>query len=144
MRSPTSAALTFLLASGAACASPGTGTTARSDTEVILRAEIDASQAANAFDLVQSHRPQWLRARGIHTFAEAAGEEALVVYLDNARLGPPETMREVGLGSVQYLRHFDAKQATQRWGAGHLQGAILISTQALPRTPDPPEPPGAG
>jgi len=59
------------------------------------------------------------------------GVEGIVIYMDNARLGRPEELRRIALGSVQYLRFFSAPQATQRWGGGHLQGAILISTQSL-------------
>ena len=82
-----------------------------------------------AYDAVQALRPQWLVTRGITTLAQAAGNETIVIYLDNARLGSPEAMRRIPLGSVRYLRFFSAPQATPRWGGGHLQGAILISTQ---------------
>jgi hypothetical protein len=60
---------------------------------------------------------------------QAAGEEDIVIYMDNARLGYREELRRVALASVQYVEFFSASAATQRWGGGHLHGAILISTR---------------
>lgn len=114
----------------ASCASPGAGSGRLGDQDEILRAEIDSSSSRTAYELVQSLRPQWLRTRGLVNVAQAAGAEGIVVYLDNARLGDVDAMRRVALGPVQYLRFFTAPEATQRWGAGHLQGAILISTES--------------
>jgi hypothetical protein len=99
------------------------------DPDVITREEIEESTAVTAYDLVANLRPQWLRTRGISTLAQAAGAEDIVVYMNNARLGFPDAMRRVPLGAVQYLQFFTAREATHRWGAGHLHGAILISTQ---------------
>jgi hypothetical protein len=96
---------------------------------VITREEIEESTAATAYDLVLNERPQWLRTRGLSTLAQAAGAEDIVVYMNNARLGFRDAMRRVPLGAVQYLEFFGAREATYRWGAGHLHGAILISTQ---------------
>ena len=113
------------------CAGPGAGSERRrGDPDVILRDEIDDGTARTAYELVQSLRPQWLITRGITNLAQAAGVEYIVIYLDNARLGPPARMREVALASVQYLRFFSAPEATQRWGGGHLHGAILISSRS--------------
>ena len=111
------------------CGTPGVRTAPLGDPDVITRAEIEASQASTAFDIVQSLRSQWLITRGIVNLAQAAGREDIVVYMDNARLGDPGSMRRIPLASVQYLRFFDAREATLRWGGGHLHGAILISTQ---------------
>ncbi len=113
------------------CAAPGAGgSSRRGDPSVITRDEIDASGATVAYDLVQSLRPQWIITRGLTNMAHAGGTDGIRVYMDNARLGLPASMREVTLGSVQYLRFFTATEATQRWGTGHLHGAILISTQS--------------
>jgi hypothetical protein len=111
------------------CASTGTAPARLGDPDVITREEIEESTAGTAYDLVLNLRPQWLRTRGISTLAQAAGAEDIVVYMDNARLGFRDAMRRVPLGAVQYLQFFAAREATHRWGAGHLHGAILISTQ---------------
>jgi len=121
--------LPALYMAGSSCASAGAPASRHGDPAVITREEIEESTAATAYDLVLNLRPQWLRTRGISTLAQAAGEEDIVIYMDNARLGSRDAMRQVPLGAVQYLRFFTAREATQRWGAGHLHGAILISTQ---------------
>lgn len=99
------------------------------DPDIILREEILDSNARSAYDLVRSVRPQWLQTRGITTVRQLAGEDGIQVYMDNARMGNVAAMRSVTLGSVEYLQFFTAPEATQRWGGGHLNGAILISTR---------------
>lgn len=128
-RSTLWGAVSVLLVVLGACATPAANGSPVGSSDVITRVEIDERGAANAFELVQSLRPQWLRTRGISTLQQAVGEETIVIYMDNARLGPPDAMRQIALGSVRYLQFFDAREATQRWGAGHLHGAILVSTQ---------------
>ena len=115
------------------CAAPGAeGGRQFSDPDFIMRDEIDESGSSRtAWDLVNSIRPQWLFTRGISTLSQAVGAETIIIYMDNARLGTPDSMRGIPLGNVQYLQFFSAPEATLRWGGGHLQGAILISTQSL-------------
>lgn len=122
--------LAVLLASCAAASTGGSSEGPIGDTDVILREEIDRSGSSrNAYELIQAVRPQWLITRGIANLRQAAGEEDIVVYMDNARLGFREELRRVPLGAVRYLEFFDARRATQRWGAGHIHGAVLVSTQ---------------
>ena len=108
---------------------PGGGAQRMGDPDFILREEIDRSTARSAHELVRNHRPQWLQTRGITTFRQAAGQDGIKVYMDNARLENVDAMRRVTLSSIVYLRFFTASEATQRWGGGHLNGAILLSTQ---------------
>jgi hypothetical protein len=100
------------------------------DTNVIDREEILSNRSAsNAYELISSLRPLWFQTRGLTNLRQAAGEEDIVIYMDNARLGAREALRRVPLGSIEYLQFFPAPAATQRWGGGHLHGAILVSTQ---------------
>jgi hypothetical protein len=120
----------MVLAGCASGSSGGGGESPMGNTDVIAREEIDRTGSAqNAFQLIQSVRPQWLITRGITNLRQAAGEEDIVVYMDNARLGYRDALRRVPLGGVRYLEFFDARRATQRWGGGHIHGAILISTR---------------
>ncbi len=119
----------LLMALLMSCGTPGSQGTLLGDPDVITRDEIAENNASNAYELVQSLRPQWLITRGQRSLQQPA-EVSIVIYLDNARLGAPDSMRGVALGAVQYLRFFPAPEATQRWGGGHLHGAILISTQS--------------
>lgn len=121
--------LPLLVLSLASCAPRGARSTGLANPDIITREEIDESVGSrNAYELVQTLRPQWLITRGITNLRQAAGAEDIVVYMDNARLGYREELRRVTLGAVRYLEFFDAQRATQRWGGGHLHGAILVST----------------
>jgi len=122
--------LAFCLMVLSSCASGGSRGTPLSDPDIIDRDEIAESRSAsNAYSLIQSIRPLWFQTRGLTNLRQAAGEEDIVVYMDNARLGDRETLRRVTLGSIEYMQFFTAREATQRWGGGHLHGAILVSTQ---------------
>jgi hypothetical protein len=139
----TVGALVVLLA-GCAPAATGSGAE-RGDRNVISRSEIETTNASNAFDLIQSRRPAWLRGRGSQSFREQGqvagqgmrgpsavipGELTIVAYLDNAKLGDVNELRRVPLTDVHYIRFLDAAAATHRWGGGHGHGAILVSTTA--------------
>lgn len=117
-----------LLAGLIGCASSTQGT--RRNQSVLTTAEIRASSASNALDLVRAQRPQWLRSRGATSIREA-GSQAVAVYLDNARMGGPESLGSISLASVQYLRYFGAVEANYRYGTGHDHGVILVSTQPM-------------
>jgi hypothetical protein len=126
-------------------ANPGT-MASPSPRTLILRDEIVRAGAPNALALVQALRSEWLVIRGANSFRETArgttsgfgvsisdpGKEDLVVYLDDARLGGPESLAEITVESIQYVQFLDASAATYRWGAGHSHGAILVSTRPLP------------
>ena len=81
------------------------------------------------FDLVQTLRPNWLHTRGEHSIADGSqGIDVLIVYLDNARLGGAQTLRQIPVQTLTSIQYFDAKSATYKWGNGHTHGAILVST----------------
>jgi hypothetical protein len=124
---------------GAAGSGGGAGPSAHS---VITLEEMEQSRYGNTYELVQSLRPAWLRPRGAQSVGEAArgsgvggqvavqaGQEQLLVYLDRARLGGPEVLRQIdplNIGSITFL---DRAQATYRFGPGHLHGVILLSAR---------------
>ena len=117
-----------------ACASGGSASapSTRRNRDLITTDEIQRSSAGNAFDLVQTLRPNWLYTRGEHSISDGSqGIDVVIVYLDNARLGGAQTLRQVPVQTVTSLQYFDAKAATYRWGNGHTHGAILVSTAPL-------------
>lgn len=114
------------------------------DRDLIVQSEIVASGATNAFDLVQTRRPHWLSTRGTNTFREEGRvisaeprslvlqegtDETIIVYLDRARLGGVEKLREVPVTAFLSVRYYDARAATFRFGKGHDHGAIVLLTQ---------------
>jgi len=117
--------LMCVLVSGCGARS-GTGGTARGDTNVITAAEIDGSGHADAFSLVQSLRPGWLRVRGAST---VAGSETVKIYLDGSLLGGAQMLRQISTQSIGSLQYLSGLEATQRYGLDHGAGAIIVSTQ---------------
>ncbi|MDQ3388804.1 MAG: hypothetical protein M3483_04800, partial [Gemmatimonadota bacterium] len=107
----------------------------------ITREDIVRSGSASVFDVVQSLRPTWLRIRGVSKLGEIGtlhgspgnevvipGEIAIKVYMDGARMGGVESLRQLPAVSVGAIQHFDAAAATLRFGSGHEHGAIVVTT----------------
>jgi hypothetical protein len=107
----------------AGCASGGareSGGTSRS-RNVITAEEIASANVINVYQLVERLRPHFLRPRG--------PAEELVVYVDNIPVGGVPALGDVSISRVREVRFLDSREATQRFGAGHRSGAILVSTR---------------
>jgi hypothetical protein len=109
----------------------------RQDRDYISTDEVRASNAVNAYEAISSLRAAWLtRKRGEQSVTVPTD---IVVYYNNARMGGLESLRQISLGTVTWIRYFDARRAQYRYGTGHSQGAILVSSEieqqaAPPRT----------
>jgi hypothetical protein len=111
----------------AACASSsGTQGPAR-QRNLITAAEIATVQTGSAYDVVQSLRPEFLRARG--TSAGTGVQEFAVVYVDGVRAGDPNELRRVPREVLQEIRYLSGNDATTMYGTGHGGGAILVVTK---------------
>jgi len=111
---------------GLACAGrPRTSGMPRVDRETLTEADLNQRSFHTANDAIEALRPLWLTRRT---------EGGVVqVYLDDNRLGGPEVLRTVRILSVRLIKHMDGIQATARYGRGHEEGAILITTLATGR-----------
>lgn len=101
----------------------------RSSSQVIAGDELKRAAYTNAFDAVSQLRPHWLSAarQRSPTEREAAGiAGVIVVYLDGARLGALDALRQVPLTYVSEIRYYDAREATNLFGTGHPAGAINV------------------
>ena len=125
------AAAVSLLAVGCLKPSPGGPV---GDRSVITRQEIEANHFATLYDVVQGLRLTWMQARGPDSFQPGSSTQ-VVVYLDDTKLGGVETLRNINLASVMSVKHFDAADATSRWGLGHGAGVIYVSTYPDRRMP---------
>jgi hypothetical protein len=122
--------LSALLLVPGGCAGRPADTQATAPTrnrDIIPREELDRGQWANAYEAVRNLRPQWLRVRGRDTINGEPG--TVQVVLDDVRLGGPEALRTLPLTGVSYFQWLDGISASQRWGTGFGNGAILISTR---------------
>ena len=131
MRTPIVALLSIVLVlSSTACASGGASASSTSPSgnrDLLMRDEIDKGQWANAYEAVRNLRPQWLRVRGRDTITGDAG--GVQVVLDDVRLGGTEVLRTLPISGVVYFQFVDGISASQRWGTGFGNGAIVVSTR---------------
>ena len=118
-------ALPVLLAS--ACAGARSSSRTSSSRDVLTQQQIGADGGQTVYAVVQRLRPRWLQKRGSHGHQS---EEYIVVYLDNGRLGGPESLREILAAQVESVRFLDPSRAQYRYGAGHTHGAILVTTKS--------------
>jgi len=91
----------------------------------ITRADIEASPAGNAYQLVQRLRPQWLRGRGATSLRDPR-PTLPVVYVNGIREGGPDTLRRFDVGEILSIDYLGAADATTRFGTGHAGGVILV------------------
>jgi hypothetical protein len=136
LRVPTIAALSLAVIATLGCAratpnpEPAQPETraARRSNNLVTEEELKQSTARNALEAVQFLRPDWLRGRGVASMRAATPPE-VVVYLDNARLGSPQTLTQFAVTSIKELRFYSATEATNRWGTGHSGGVIVVTTR---------------
>jgi hypothetical protein len=92
--------------------------------DVISREEIDAAgEAQTAWDLVKRLRPTWLMVHGGSIHLRVPDVQ---VYLNEVHQGGPGTLRDVPRSGIREIRHLRGTDATQRFGTGHENGAILV------------------
>lgn len=113
----------------------------------ITQAELAASGKENMYEAIQVLRPQMLRpSRGASSFGAGQGQKSSTepsqfpevggpnsslpsVYLDNAKFGEIESLRNVETGRVKEVRLLSAADATTRFGTGVTGGVILLVTK---------------
>jgi hypothetical protein len=118
------AALTLTVVVGCAgVARPATDVAPpRSSAHAITAREIAAvSGPTTAYDAVQRLRPMWLFTR------RGAGRP--VVYVDNVWRGGFEELYRISPAEIQEIQLFRGYDATTRWGTGHGDGVILVTTK---------------
>lgn len=111
----------------AACAT--SGTTPRSNPNLLTYEEIQSIEAADLFEVVQRLRPRWLEDRSART---TLGTTAILVYQEQARLGDVSILRQLPVSAAGSMRFLDAAQASATLpgiGSGHVAGAIVISSR---------------
>ncbi len=124
------AALLLATAAGA-CASTGGGAAASDSTSgstrTVIGADLLRPEAGRSLeDVIRQYRPQWLVRRGSSSLAN---DGDIVVYMDTNRMGGPEALRRITADMAESVRLLSAGEATTRFGAGHVYGAIVIESR---------------
>jgi hypothetical protein len=132
MRVPSRVLGLALVVLAAACVSGSAGSggtgSASGRRELLLHAELTGgtSAATNLYDAIRVLRPEWLNKRSGGSLMQTGD---LYVYLDNARLGTPETLRSIRTERVESVRYVNPTEAQSRYGADHVHGAILVTSR---------------
>ena len=134
------------LLTAAACATTGTGTGTggsgqKSSSTRITKAEINATSASTAYDVVSQLHPEWLRppksgmsgALGASQQGSGTGLAAaavVMVYLDGVRMGGIDQLRTLTAASVMSIEYADSNRvATVVRDSSTPDAAIMVSTK---------------
>jgi hypothetical protein len=129
--------LALSLAAGWLLLSPADGLAQKKQRDVITREEILGSGQRD-MDLhraVRSLRPHFLAApRGQRTMG-AAPPAPVALYIDEARSGDVNGLKDVAAVDVQEVRYLEPARAQERYGISHSGGAILVTLFKGPKPP---------
>jgi hypothetical protein len=99
-----------------------------SSANLVVAEELTKVAAArNLYEALQSLRPAWFWVHPTSRRPEFEGD--IVVYLDDARLGGPETLKQVAIKDARVVRFLRPAEAEARFGQGNLHGVIQVSTK---------------
>lgn len=121
MRTSLLFALMFSLGLIIAGCAPAGETTRQSQRGPVTLTQIEASGVStSAYDILQSLRPEWI--------TSMRGEP--VIYVDNVRHGNSvQSLRSIAAQNVGRIERMTSTQASNRFGPGHMAGAILVTTR---------------
>ncbi|MGH2609977.1 MAG: hypothetical protein ACREMV_01510 [Gemmatimonadales bacterium] len=94
---------------------------------VITEEELRNTQGSTLYDVVRILRPEWLRRNPSMVRPEAEGD--IVVYMDRARMGGPNSLVQIRPSAVATVRYYSASEAAGEFGPGHIYGAIAVTTR---------------
>jgi hypothetical protein len=95
---------------------------------LITREQILDAQIFTALEAVKHFHPEWLVLRGSASFSDGPDVDDVRAYLDNVPLGDVNALATFDTSLIEYIRFFDSRRATARWGMSHPHGAIQIIT----------------
>jgi hypothetical protein len=116
------------LAISTACASAGTATPGARNANVISESEIAASHEANAYEVIRTLRPLYLKSRG-RSSINGSGTDYATVFVDGQQYGDLTTLRNVVSSQIREIRYYSAADAMTRFGMQAGGGAIDIRTK---------------
>jgi hypothetical protein len=81
-----------------------------------------AAGARNLYEVVRIHRPAWLT----KTVRNVSGDNAVVVYLDERKLGMLPVLRDMRVELAIRLVYLSPTQALLRYGPSHGSLAAIV------------------
>lgn len=96
--------------------------------DVITAEEIEASQAANAYDAIKKLRGNFLSYRG-RTSLNGTSSPDPFVFVDDQAFGPIASLKTIPAIQVETIRLYRAWEAQTKFGRGLMGGAIAVHTK---------------
>lgn len=123
-----------IISAVAGCASGGAGTSGvRASPNRITRAEVAASSATNAYELITRLRPNWLREPA--TASVSGGvirSQTILVYVNRQRQDDFDSLKSISVADIDSAEWIDASRVQTVLSdvpSGSYTGAILIKTR---------------
>jgi len=129
--------LAACLAAGWLLLAPAEALAQKKRRDVITREEIlqSSHKELDLHRAVRSLRPHFLAPpRGQRTLG-AAPPAPVALYIDNARSGDLNSLKDVAALAVQEVRYLEPSKAQERFGMTHSGGAILVTLFKGPKPP---------
>ena len=122
-------ALTLTLTSCSSTPSPfgerASANAPRGNSNLIVRAELDAFPGRSAREVIERLHPNWLRARGVRS----AGPSYARVVVDGMSRFNLQELNRLNSDNIESMRRLSAADATTKYGTGFLGGAIEVATR---------------
>lgn len=118
----------------AGCASGGAGTSGgRASPNRITRAEVEASNATNAYELISRLRPNWLREPPTGSVSGGViRSQTILVYVNRQRQEDLDALKSISITAIDSAEWVDASRVQTVLSdvpSGSYTGAILIKTR---------------
>ena len=121
----------LVVIAAAGCASGGAGGVGGGgggNPDVITAEQVATRVDGNAFELVQSLRPGWLRPRSQGTISNPT-PILPEVFLDGSYFSPIQDLDDIPTSSIAYIEFISAADATTLYGTGYMGGVIHVHTR---------------
>lgn len=112
-----------------ACSPSRLGPGQISNAQLITEDEVDASRGANALEVIQKLRANFLTYRGETSLNRAQSQPYPTVWVDGQEYGPISILRTIPAAQVSTIRLYRAWEATTKFGTGNMGGVISITTR---------------
>lgn len=123
-----SAAFAIVLTTG--CGESKEGSRTVFSREILTAEELAKAATLSAYDAVRKRRPVFLRPR-VPDSLDVSGRSAVfpAVYVNGLYHGAVESLRDIPVRNVWEIRYLDTKEASLKYGTGHVAGVIEVTTR---------------
>jgi hypothetical protein len=112
-----------------ACATTQSGSGKVADSQFITEAEVEASKAPTAYEVVQKLHANFLSYRGETSFNKSKSQPYPTVYVDGQEYGPIASLRNIPASQVSTIQLYRSWEATTKFGGGNMGGVIAVTTR---------------